>query len=160
MNTNFKVVGLTRLGIKPKSTAPDVDALSVINLGLKKKRSGKVSGGNQIRKLSIELNFHYSCPPPRLELRFYFLICDYGSVAIKVATSKVKKLALIKKMTPLLQNAKKSRIKIRRPSGTLSNDRELASHSCYNKQINDMNSQNVVNLLQVNNVNLAISTMK
>ena len=27
MNTNFKVIGLTRLGIKPKSTAQDTDAL-------------------------------------------------------------------------------------------------------------------------------------
>ena len=25
MNTNFKVIGLTRLGIKPKSTAPEAD---------------------------------------------------------------------------------------------------------------------------------------
>ena len=28
MNTNFKVIGLTRLGIKPKSTASKADALS------------------------------------------------------------------------------------------------------------------------------------
>ena len=28
MNTNFKVIGLTRLGIKPKSTAPEADALT------------------------------------------------------------------------------------------------------------------------------------
>ena len=28
MNTNFKVIGLTRLEIKPKSTAPKVDALT------------------------------------------------------------------------------------------------------------------------------------
>ena len=28
LNTNFKVIGLTRLGIKPESTAPEVDALS------------------------------------------------------------------------------------------------------------------------------------
>ena len=28
MNTNFKVIGLTRLGIKPKSTAPETDALT------------------------------------------------------------------------------------------------------------------------------------
>ena len=27
MNTNFKVIGLTRLGIIPKSTAPEADAL-------------------------------------------------------------------------------------------------------------------------------------
>ena len=27
MNTNFKVVGLTRFGIKAESTAPEVDAL-------------------------------------------------------------------------------------------------------------------------------------
>ena len=27
MNTNSKVIGLTRLGIKPESTAPEVDAL-------------------------------------------------------------------------------------------------------------------------------------
>ena len=27
MNINFKVIGLTRLGIKPKSTAPEADAL-------------------------------------------------------------------------------------------------------------------------------------
>ena len=27
MNTNFKVIGLTRLGIKPKSTAPKANAL-------------------------------------------------------------------------------------------------------------------------------------
>ena len=26
--TNFKVIGLTRLGIKPKSTAPEADALT------------------------------------------------------------------------------------------------------------------------------------
>ena len=26
MNTSFKVIGLTRLGIKPKSTAPEADA--------------------------------------------------------------------------------------------------------------------------------------
>ena len=28
MNTNFKVIGLTRLGIKPKSTAPETNALT------------------------------------------------------------------------------------------------------------------------------------
>ena len=28
MNTNSKVIGLTRLGIKPKSAAPDADALT------------------------------------------------------------------------------------------------------------------------------------
>ena len=28
VNTNFKVIGLIRLGIKPKSTAPDADALT------------------------------------------------------------------------------------------------------------------------------------
>ena len=28
VNTNFKVIGLTRLGIKPKSTAPEADALT------------------------------------------------------------------------------------------------------------------------------------
>ena len=28
MNTNFKVIGLTRLGIKPKSTAQETDALT------------------------------------------------------------------------------------------------------------------------------------
>ena len=28
MNTNFKVIGLIRLGIKPKSTAPAADALT------------------------------------------------------------------------------------------------------------------------------------
>ena len=28
MNTNFKVIGLTRLGIKPKFTAPEADALT------------------------------------------------------------------------------------------------------------------------------------
>ena len=28
MNTNFKVIGSTRLGIKPKSTAPGADALT------------------------------------------------------------------------------------------------------------------------------------
>ena len=28
MNTNVKVIGLTRLGIKPESTAPEADALT------------------------------------------------------------------------------------------------------------------------------------
>ena len=28
MNTNFKVISLTRLGMKPESTAPDTDALT------------------------------------------------------------------------------------------------------------------------------------
>ena len=28
MNTNFKVIGLTRLGIKPKSTAPEAEVLT------------------------------------------------------------------------------------------------------------------------------------
>ena len=28
MNTNFKIIGLTRLGIKPESTAPEADALT------------------------------------------------------------------------------------------------------------------------------------
>ena len=28
MNTNFEVIGLTRLGIKPESTAPEADALT------------------------------------------------------------------------------------------------------------------------------------
>ena len=28
MNTNFKVIGLTQLGIKPESTAPEADALT------------------------------------------------------------------------------------------------------------------------------------
>ena len=29
VNTNFTVIGLTRLGIKPKSTAPEADALTI-----------------------------------------------------------------------------------------------------------------------------------
>ena len=29
MNLNFKVIGLTRLGIEPKSAAPGVDALTI-----------------------------------------------------------------------------------------------------------------------------------
>ena len=29
MNTNFKAIGLTRLGIKPKSTAPEADVLTI-----------------------------------------------------------------------------------------------------------------------------------
>ena len=29
MNTNFKVIGLTRLGIKPESRAPEVDGLTI-----------------------------------------------------------------------------------------------------------------------------------
>ena len=33
MNTNFKVIGLTRLGIKPKSTAPTADALTTRQRG-------------------------------------------------------------------------------------------------------------------------------
>ena len=28
MNANLKVIGLTRLGMKPKSTAPEADALT------------------------------------------------------------------------------------------------------------------------------------
>ena len=32
MNTNFKVIGLTRLGIKPKSTTSDADALPLGHL--------------------------------------------------------------------------------------------------------------------------------
>ena len=28
MNTNFNVIGLTRLGIKPESSAPEADALT------------------------------------------------------------------------------------------------------------------------------------
>ena len=28
MNINFKIIGLTRLGIKPKSTAPEADAVT------------------------------------------------------------------------------------------------------------------------------------
>ena len=28
VNTNFKVIGFARLGIKPKSTAPEADALT------------------------------------------------------------------------------------------------------------------------------------
>ena len=28
MNTNIKVIGLTRIGIKPESTAPEADALT------------------------------------------------------------------------------------------------------------------------------------
>ena len=28
MNTNFKAIGLTRLGIKPKTTVPEEDALT------------------------------------------------------------------------------------------------------------------------------------
>ena len=28
VNTNFKVIGLTRLGIEPESTAPEADALT------------------------------------------------------------------------------------------------------------------------------------
>ena len=29
MNTNFKVIGLTRLAIKPESAAPETDALTI-----------------------------------------------------------------------------------------------------------------------------------
>ena len=32
MNANFKVTGLTRLGIKPKSTAPEADVLPLGHL--------------------------------------------------------------------------------------------------------------------------------
>ena len=31
MNTNFKVIGLTRLEIKPESTAPEADALTKLS---------------------------------------------------------------------------------------------------------------------------------
>ena len=30
MNTNFKVIGLTRIGIRPKSTATEADALTLL----------------------------------------------------------------------------------------------------------------------------------
>ena len=33
MNTNFKVIALIRLGIKPESTAPEANALSLLPLG-------------------------------------------------------------------------------------------------------------------------------
>ena len=34
MNTDFEVIGLTRLGIKPESTAPEVDAFTTRPLEL------------------------------------------------------------------------------------------------------------------------------
>ena len=36
MNTNFKVIGLTRLGIKPESTAPEADDLTTQSFELLK----------------------------------------------------------------------------------------------------------------------------
>ena len=36
MNTNFQVIGLTRLGIKPKSTAPEADAHTTRSSELKR----------------------------------------------------------------------------------------------------------------------------
>ena len=37
MNINFKVIGLTRLGVKPESIAPEADALSTQPSGLFKR---------------------------------------------------------------------------------------------------------------------------
>ena len=45
VNTNFKVIGLTRLRIKPKSTVPEADALTA--------RPSKLL--NSIRKFRLEL---------------------------------------------------------------------------------------------------------
>ena len=38
MKANFKVIGLTRLGIKPEYTAPEADALVTLQSELFKKR--------------------------------------------------------------------------------------------------------------------------
>ena len=43
MNTNFKVIGLTRLGIKPESTAPEADALTTRPFELLNRNVGKVT---------------------------------------------------------------------------------------------------------------------
>ena len=52
MNTNFKDIGLTRLGIKPESTAPKEDALTT--------RQSELSNFKQISLLTVK-KFQESC---------------------------------------------------------------------------------------------------
>ena len=49
MNIHFKVIGLTRLGIKPKSTAPEADALITRPSELLNKNAAKLDNKNTVK---------------------------------------------------------------------------------------------------------------
>ena len=53
VNTNFQVIGLTQLGIKPKSTAPKVNALTTPPSELFSKPRFSFSKKNLQKKLSF-----------------------------------------------------------------------------------------------------------
>ena len=78
MNTNFQVIGLTRLGIKPNYTAPEADALTT--------RPSELLNFNEVclkfvqNALKWPLQYEYfekfsgrACPPDPLEFFFLFL---------------------------------------------------------------------------------------
>ena len=77
MNTNFKVIGLTRLGIKPKSTAAETDVLAtrpselLIKLAFRKGSIKDVEKGTYLRKESIFLK---QIPHHAIENFFLFII--------------------------------------------------------------------------------------
>ena len=54
MNTNFKVIGLTRLGIKSTSTAPEADALTTRTFELSNQQSFNV------KYFKLNLAHHHS----------------------------------------------------------------------------------------------------
>ena len=56
MNTNFKVIGLTRLGIKPKSKASEADALTTRPFEL----SITFTSGEELAKGVIPKQLHHS----------------------------------------------------------------------------------------------------
>ena len=56
MNTNFKVIGLTRLGIKPKSTAPEADALTtykIVRIISNVKTNERITNNSLYKQLKI-----------------------------------------------------------------------------------------------------------
>ena len=76
MNTNFKVIGLTRLGIKPKFTATEADALTTRPSNLFKsakwRRSVYLGVGVCICYYAIQFLVTEKLLPAIKTLRFFF----------------------------------------------------------------------------------------
>ena len=70
MNTNCKVIGLTVLGIKPESTAPEADALTSRSSAL---------------KMHVKIQI---CPLLAVEQNFAFI--GYKTLMVILHTSRVK----------------------------------------------------------------------
>ena len=83
MNTNFKVFGLTRLDIKPESTAPEADALTTRPSELL--CSSSEEDVSFVEKQSKKTNYFASCP-----LRCQATACRINVNSSKAQTSLLK----------------------------------------------------------------------